>query len=242
MKRLATVLAVATLGVVPTSANAQVIEIGHLPKCTQGIPAAVAVGRAPVSVEMRVVLDGVSQARAQQVVATANRAYAAEGITLNASYQSASFGTADSLGLIAQTKALFGGSRPAGTDLVYTLTSRDITAANQSGVAGQADCIGGVAFPDRAFAVGEEVGFESFSLLGVSFFEDLTAKTVAHEVGHLLGAHHHYANCAEAVTPALLAAKGEPCTLMFNDLSFQRLQFSGVNSAIVRGHAQRYAR
>ena len=67
-----------------------------------------------------------------------------------------SFGGTDAQGLIDQSKALFGGARPAGIDVVYTLTSKDIQAGGNTAVAGLADCIGGVAFDDRAFAVGEE--------------------------------------------------------------------------------------
>jgi hypothetical protein len=45
-------------------------------------------------------------------------------------------------------KEQMGGRRPAGTDVVYLATHHYL------GSAGQADCIGGVADPRRAFAVG----------------------------------------------------------------------------------------
>lgn len=241
MKRLAVLAAMGAMVIAPATANAQAIEIGAIPKCTQAVPGAVGLGASPVRLDVRVLLDGVSLARGQQIVSDAQRAYSPLGLSINASYASVSFSGTDSASLIAQAKSAVGGARPAGIDMVYGLTTKDMTSGGSNAVAGQADCIGGVAYADSAFAVGEDVGIEKFSILGIKFFEDLGAKTLAHELGHLLGAHHHYANCVEAVAPSVLESRGDVCTMMFNDLSAQRLQFSTLNSAVVRGHAQLYA-
>jgi Metallo-peptidase family M12B Reprolysin-like len=156
----------------------------------------------------------------------------AESITLNPSFQSVSFSGTDAEELIEQAKALFGGARPAGTDVVYVLTNKDIVAIGSDAVAGLADCIGGVAFPANAFAVGENFTPDEGALLGLPSLvnRNLTGKVASHEIGHLMGGHHHYANCIQG----LLSDPDEfsPCTLMFNDVGLAGLDFSIVNSLV----------
>ena len=223
------------------TASAEPIEIGHIPECTEVVPAAIA----PPSSERRtlvarVLLDGVDGAQATGFTTQAARAYDGVGIDFVVdAYEPVSLSGDDAQRLIDQSKAHFGGTRPAGTDVVYTLTSKDIQASGQSAVAGLADCIGGVAFPDRAFAVGEVLDPDAFDLGVATFTANLTAKVFAHEVGHLMGAHHHYANCAEGI-PSDPNEVGTPCTLMFNDVSLTSLVFSSVNSLVVRGHTEAY--
>ena len=156
------------------------------------------------------------------------------------SFQGVSFSGDDAQGLIQQSKALFGGVRPAGIDVVYTLTSKDISAGGNNAVAGLADCIGGVAFPDRAFAVGEELDPDSTGVGGLVIAANLSAKVASHEVGHLFGGHHHYANCVEGLLSEL-GAELSPCTLMINAVDLSSFNFSAVNGLVVRGHAEAYA-
>jgi hypothetical protein len=236
---LGTVATMAALSLAASApAAAQPIEIGHIPECLQLVPAAISLQGDPTTLDVRVLLDGVALSRGQQVLETARKAYAPLGITLSPSYQSVSFTGSDAEALIAQAKALFGGQRPAGTDVVYTLTSKDIAADGMPAVAGLADCIGGVAFPSHAFAVGENFKDDQGQLL-VPLAGNLSAKVMAHEIGHLMGGHHHYANCVEG----LLSEPEEtsPCTLMFNDVGLTSFNFSTVNSLIVRGHSEAYA-
>jgi hypothetical protein len=147
--------------------------------------------------------------------------------------------------IIALAKQQLGGARPAGTDVVYVVTDLDIQVPGiGNAVAGLADCIGGVGNPDRAFAVGETgvlTGDEGLAVGPVTFYKDLTAKIAAHEIGHLMGGHHHYQECGTAAPTA--AGRGEPgpCTLMTNAVDFQTLPFSTVNGIVVRGHAERWA-
>ena len=242
MKRMfAVVGAAVVLGTgAPATAGAAPFEVGHIPECTELVPAAVAATNDPVRLDVRVLLDGVSLTRGTAVMQEAARSYTPLGITPAFTYESVSLSGTDAISLIEQSKARFGGSRPLGTDIVYTLTSKDIEAAPAgNAVAGLADCIGGVAFADRAFGVGEDLADGGIDLGVLRTGTQMAARVAAHEIGHLMGAHHHYANCAENVTGAL--ADDNPCTLMFNEASFTGRAFSTLNGLTVRGHAQAYA-
>ena len=220
-------------------AHAAPIEIGHIPECTELVPAAVSIDSTPVQLDVRILLDGVSQARGSEVAQTMRGSYAPLGINLAPSFEAVAFGGTEAQGLIDQAKARFGGQRPLGTDLVYVLTSKNIQVEGLGdAVAGLADCIGGVAFPDRAFAVGENFADDGIDL-GVAVNGNLSAKVGAHELGHLMGGHHHYANCAEGILsePSELS----PCSLMFNDVGLASLNFGTANGLVVKGHGQAYA-
>lgn len=222
-------------------ASAEPIEIGHIPECLELVPAAVTIQPdGNVGLQMRVLLDGVSLARGQQIIGLVGQSYAPLGVTVVPSFQSVSFNGDDAEGLIQQSKALFGGVRPAGIDVVYTLTSKDISAGGNNAVAGLADCIGGVAFPDRAFAVGEELDPDSTGVGGLVIAANLSAKVASHEVGHLFGGHHQYANCVEGLLSEL-GAELSPCTLMVNAVDLSSFNFSTLNGLVVRGHAEAYA-
>ena len=124
-----------------------------------------------VSLDVYVLLDGVTSDRANAVFTTAAESYAPAGITLNWRTKTVSFTGDDAFGMLAQAKDHFHGMRPKGYDLVYVLTSKDLTALGQAGVAGLADCIGGVRFPERAFAVGEVIEFEDLAFGPLTFID-----------------------------------------------------------------------
>jgi len=241
-KRLAVVVAAGAIFAFSSSAPAQAapIEIGHIPECTELVPAAISIDNTAVNLEARVLLDGVSLTRAQNVFQVARNSYAPLGINLTPSFESVNFNGTNAQGLIDQAKDRFGGTRPAGADLVYVLTSKNIQLDGQNAVAGLADCIGGVAFPSRAFAVGENFSTDEASLLGIPIAKNLTAKVAAHEIGHLMGGHHHYANCVEGL---LSEFPGElsPCTLMFNAVDLASINFATLNGLVVSGHGQIWA-
>ena len=238
---LVPVLAVlATLAASAAPARAQVIEVGMVQECVEAVPASIAIP-APeplLEVHLHVVLDdGVTLEEGRQAIEKANLAYQPIGMKINANFTTASTRTDNVDDLMADLKMLFGGVRPPWAHAVYLLTKRDMTAPNVgSGVAGKADCIGGVAFPDAAFAVGEVID-DASGIFGVTLMPNLTAKILGHEVGHLFGAHHHYANCTEA-TPSTDDAG--PCTLMFNDIALEQIRFSMLNGGVVRGHGISY--
>lgn len=245
-KRLASCTAIAASIVAltaPSQAAAEPIEIGHIPECLEAVPAAVAVpvGAPAVPLDVRVLLDGVSATRGAEVLATASQSYAQLGIDVVPSYQTVNFSGTDADGLIQQSKALYGGSRPAGIDIVYTLTSKDIELNGNTAVAGLADCIGGIAFDDSAFGVGENfTEDESLAIGPTALARNLTAKVTSHEIGHLMGGHHHYANCAEGVASDSPPSELSPCTLMINAVDLASLNFGTPNGLVVRGHMEAY--
>ena len=200
---------------------------------------------AMITLRVRILLDGVSQSRAQQIVTQARTSYDSLGINLTPTYQSVSFSGNDALAIIQQARSMFGGTRPSGVDLVHVLTSKDIEIDGDDTVAGLADCIGGVRFGNRAFSVSEveplyPTGSENLPLGPLTLYANVSAKLAAHEMGHLLGGHHHYANCIEGA-PSAAALEPGPCTLMFNVADFVSPNFSTLNGAIVRGHSVLYA-
>lgn len=214
--------------------------------CLEAVPAAIGISGITdngqtVSLDVMVLLDGVSLGMGNQIMTKAAESYAPLGIHLNiVSYQSVSFTGTEGAALIQQAKDLFGGVRPAGSDLVYVLSNKDLTNGGDTGLAGLADCIGGVRFAHHAFAVGEAVGIEEAAIGPFLLEVDAHPEIAAHELGHLMGAHHHYANCVEGLLQGE-ATDLSPCSLMFNFVDFQSLNFSQLNGAVVRGHAVQHA-
>jgi hypothetical protein len=236
----------------PATAGAQTGWPGPTPAadaerdCIEPVPASVSVNGVTdegqqVGLATTVLLDGVTRAQAEPVMARAADSYAPLGIALIATYEAVTFTGDDAQGLIDQAKQRFGGVRPAGSDLVYVLTAKDIQAGGNTGVAGLADCIGGVRYPEHAFAVGEVFTSEDLPIGPLTFYADATAKIAAHELGHLMGGHHHYGNCAEGTKGTQEVFEASPCTLMFNFVDFQSIHFSTANGAVVRGHAVDFA-
>jgi hypothetical protein len=159
------------------------------------------------------------------------------GIALKVSYDPVrelpTFGGGGGLSakLLDYAKARYRGQRPAGTDAVYFMT--------RAWDGGFADCIGGVADPRRAFAIGSV----DYAIEGVVPAPTVDEGNIAgHELGHLFGAHHHYSNCTEAQPYAALRGEPGPCTLM----SPLAMAFTGSVSTVerlfIRHYAKQYAR
>ncbi len=216
----------------PATSTAFDEEIPCLEPVPEGTAAALV---EPEDVRVLVVVDGVSRKRAGAVFRVVREYYNDIGIGLRLSYGRVSLKGTDPYKLLAQTKERIGGIRPRRVDLVYVLTNKDLTFNGNTGVAGLADCIGGVRYGHRAFAIGEDFEFENRRFFALGLARDATARIAAHELGHLLGAHHHYANCAQAAR-ALADADATPCTIMFNDLTFVGASFSTASTAVIRSH------
>ena len=192
-----------------------------------------------VAYDVHVLVDALEQARAEELFAQAQEPYTAHGITLHATYEPVAFDTTPltTRDMIDAGKAHVGGSVPKGIDVVYVLTGRDLI-----GPAGTADCLGGVRSAERAFGASEvDAGPPNLSRgvpIPVWPWGDGSAKTLAHELGHLLGASHDLANCVEGVLYA--GDLPRPCTLMHANFGLA-MRFSAVNALIVRGHALEFA-
>lgn len=205
-----------------------------------GLPPILDLGQT-VSLDVAVLLDGVDVGLANLIMTRAGESYAPLGVTLTVTeYREVDFDGTEGAALIQQAKDLYDGARPAGSDLVYVLSGKDLTNGGDAGLAGLADCIGGVRFADRAFAVGEAVGIEETAIGPFRLLADAHPEIAAHELGHLMGAHHHYANCVEGQLQGD-ADDLSPCSLMFNFVDFQSLNFALVNVGVVRGHAVDFA-
>lgn len=205
-----------------------------------------------LTLRVKVVVDtgsGITTATASKYLGKDPQlAYDGVNVKLRLSYGTMNLGVGtgqiDGNDAMDRLKSAHGGQRPGGVDLVYLLTAADLTSGTTgSGLAGRADCIGGIRYPQFAFAIGEVSKYDAneASLLRSP---KSTAKIFAHEIGHLLGAHHHYANCAERSTADALQP-GEAsyvCSLMINDVGLASLNFSTVNDAVVRGHVSEFSR
>lgn len=193
-----------------------------------------------ISVDLFVLADrGISEYRTSELVAKAQKAYTPLKMKLNiVGFQEVVFQGTDTRELFAQAKALFGGQRPPEADAVMIFTSVDITNSTGNGVIGQADCVGGIEFPTKSFVVIEDwQDDEPLEFEPVTFWGNIPAKVVAHELAHLFGAHHQYSNCVEGVPSEAEDSEASPCTLMFPDVSFVSLAFSALEGTVTRGYA-----
>jgi hypothetical protein len=225
--------------------------------CLEAVPAKVGISGitdAGQTIELSVMLllDGTDSAAASQLMARAAESYRPLGISLVLKKTKAVTFTSTLSGeLIAAAKAEVGGAPPRGIDLVGVFTSKTMQSiAGGATVVGQADCIGGVRFDQHSFFVVSDIrSIEdpstgttgTLNSLGLNPNVDATAEVFAHEMGHLMGAQHHYANCVEGNLSSVSPDDVSPCTLMFNAVNFASLNFETLSTAVVRGHAVEYA-
>jgi hypothetical protein len=140
--------------------------------------------------------------------------------------------TGDPAVTFAYLRKTFGGERPRGYDIVY--------AASDYFPGGVASCLGGVQWAERAFALGQV----HYTAQGT----DVPGNAVrmgdiaAHEIGHLLGARHEHANCAEAEPEAAQAGASGPCTIMSPAALAGSGEWSTLETAYVRYFVEHYAK
>lgn len=225
------------------------------PECLEAVPDLGALGAVQndggqaVRLDVRVLLDGISSERGQQVMSLLGRTFASLKISVSATYESVNFSGANAASLLQQAKNHVGGARPAGTDVVHVLTSENLVdavpgappGAESPAPAGAADCIGGIRLAHRAFSLSEAYGAENFRLGPVMAYYHAEAKIAAHEIAHLLGGQHHFSNCVEGIPTELDGPEVSPCTLMFPTVDLASFNLDAVNAKLVRGYALRYA-
>lgn len=203
-----------------------------------------------VNLDVLVYLDGVSEGYARSFFQKVAAAYAPLRITVIPTFKAVPKGAITSnetTVIISQTQDLLPKRRvPAHYDVVELLTNRDVEALGTKAVAGQAKCIGGAHSKEHSFNVSEAQ--EGQSQGGVRFgpltlVPDVAAKITAHEIGHLYGGQHHFANCVEGADAEKIVTSQDssPCSLMFNSADFMALHFGTLNGRIVRGYALLYS-
>lgn len=223
-------------------------------ECLEAIPENVGVDVGQeVELSVMLLLDGTDAAVAQQVMARAAESYRPLNVKLTlVKMKQVAYSTTLSDGLIAAAKETMGGTTPRGVDLVGVFTNKTMQSATGGAgtVVGQADCIGGVRWDDTSFFVVSDIrNIENPSTgttgtlnsLGLNPNVDATAEVMAHEIGHLMGAHHHYSNCVEGNLTSAGAGDLSPCTLMHPMVNFASLNFSFLSGSVTRGHAVNHA-
>lgn len=134
-----------------------------------------------------------------------------------------------------QVQRAYGGVRPPGVDVVHVISD------NFAG--GFAQCLGGVAYPEKAFSTGSLHYAPEGTVRVPTVY---AASIVAHEVGHTLGGQHQMGNCAEALPQQALqpASDGSigPCTAMSPGAAQISETFSTHEKTVIRSYVRRYAR
>lgn len=199
--------------------------------------------RQNVTLDVLVVTDPADLPETTRAIETAARAFNPLRIRLTPTFRVVPVPELDGYGssYLEWLKSAVGGTRPPGFDVVYLATRHRISAV------GQADCIGGVAYDSEAFAVGmltwtDLVGvtIEGYPLPQGPPVPEAGAKIAAHEIGHLLGAHHHFGQCGPGMPPD---DPVHPCDVMLT-VSPQNLglYFGPVTGKVIRHYAMTYAR
>lgn len=206
-----------------------------------------------VDLSVMMLLDGTDAAVAEQLMARAAESYRPLNINLRlVKTKAVAYTTLVSDQLIAEAKATVGGVPPKGIDVVGVLTNKTMQSATGGAgtVVGQADCIGGIRWDSTSFFVATDIRHienpttgttGTLNSMGLNPNVDAASEVIAHEIGHLIGAHHHYSNCVEGMLTSGSPTDVSPCTLMFPAVNFASLNFSTLEGAVVRGHAVQHA-
>lgn len=137
------------------------------------------------------------------------------------------FPNSDSTQLLTDIKFHYRAYHPEmNRDAVALLVYKEI------GPLGQASCIGSAGMDDRANLV-MTTNSAPFNLLGVQLYSNIYGKTLAHEMGHLLRAHHHYSNCVQATREPI----SDACTLMTPFVDELDEVIGSVEAVVMRGWA-----
>ena len=226
-------------------------------ECLEAVPeqigSTVLDGGQRIELSVMLLLDGTDEAAAKTLMARAAESYKPLNIDLVlVKTKAVTYNTSVSTELISAAKTTVGGVPPRGIDLVGVFTTKGMQSATGGAgtVVGQADCIGGIRWDDTSFFVVTDIrNIENpttgqtgtLNSMGLNPNVDAAAEVFAHEIGHLIGAHHHYSNCVEGQLTSAGPTDVSPCTLMFPAVNFASLNFAALEAATVRGHAVKYA-
>jgi len=226
-------------------------------ECLEAVPENVAIpvldSGQIVDLSVYLLLDGTNADVAKRLMARAAESYKPLNIRLTlAGMKSVTYDTSISSELIEAAKTTMGGKPPKGVDIVGVFTNKEMQSATGGAgtVVGQADCIGGIRWDDTSFFVFSDITdienpstgtTGTLNSMGLNPNVDAASEVIAHEIGHLMGAHHHYANCVEGNLSSAGPSDVSPCTLMFPAVNFASLNFAALEGATVRGHAVNHA-
>ena len=229
---LTPLLAVVLLASASTASAQTIDDLEKRMDCSDFVPAATEPlpSSERIVVRVAVVLHDIDLATARETLANAQRAYAPLNIQLEPTYLYAYVPEREVEAVFAKLKSLFGGKRPAWAHAVLLLSAEDFPPQTTGGIdpAGVADCVGGITKPEESFAIAEVSENDNAD----------EAEVVAHEVGHLFGAHHHYANCAMGSREQ--GTYEDVCTTMFNDVLLQSLTFGPLEASTIRAYAESF--
>jgi hypothetical protein len=195
----------------------------------------------PLDLHVRVLFEPGDKKAVVQHMKTTRFAFERIGIKLETSFDAVPvpaewkereepFVDAPADALFKLMKSRYDGERPAGVDIVYLFT--------RYWGGGMADCIGGVRYPDRAFAFGS-FDYKVEGVVPVPI--DREGVIAAHEIGHLLGAHHHYSNCGEATAMGALMTQPAVCTTMSPAAITASEFFGTLETSFIRYFTSEYA-
>lgn len=221
---------------------AGMIDVGA-PNCTEippeDNPASIVSGTDPLTLKVRFVFERGDRKLAKNYVATTVGAFDRIGVDLEPSFEridvpedweeDALSSGPDMREQIEHVRGHYGGRRPKQTDAVYYFS--------RYWAGGFADYIGGIRWADRAFAIGSTDYATEGIVPSPTVDEGVIA---AHELGHLLGAHHHYSNCAEAAPKGTLAGSPGACTTMSPFAATASTTFGLLEAAFIRHYVETY--
>ena len=201
--------------------------------CLQPLPDRLALELADrVQLDVLVLVDGITRERAETLLHQVAAYYEPLRIDVRPRLRVVDLEATTAQALLSASRNAVGGERPAGTDVVVTVTSKALNAL------GMADCIGGVRYPLRAFGFITDVPDRPLRYVGSyvegPVIEHLAAKALAHEIGHLLGGQHHLGEYVSQ--PGFATLMTSPPLVGYGTT------WSPANAAILRAHADAFAR